>query len=70
MWLVLLKSAKDQALAVDTLGQQVPPRVKYVTTCLLIRNTIGSASCSIEWGMAQSLAWDPQGAIWSFVEKS
>jgi hypothetical protein len=27
MWLVMLKSAKDQILGVDTPGQHVPPRV-------------------------------------------
>jgi hypothetical protein len=27
MWIVMLESAKDQILGVDTLGQQVPPRV-------------------------------------------
>jgi hypothetical protein len=37
MWLVMLESAKDQILGVDTPGQQVPPRVRYGTTCLLIR---------------------------------
>jgi hypothetical protein len=30
----------------------VSPRVRYGTTCLLIRNTIGSVSCSVEWGLA------------------
>jgi hypothetical protein len=53
-WHVVLKSAKDQILGVDTLGHHVPPRVRYGMTCLLIRNTIGSVSCSDEWG----LAWD------------
>jgi hypothetical protein len=47
----MLKSAKDQILGVDTLGQHVPPRVWYGTTCLLIRNTIGSVSGSVEWGI-------------------
>jgi hypothetical protein len=28
----------------------VPPRVQYGTCCLLIRNTIGSVSFSVEWG--------------------
>jgi hypothetical protein len=28
----------------------VPPRVRYGMTCLLIRNTITSVSCSVEWG--------------------
>jgi hypothetical protein len=37
MWLVMLEYAKDQILGVDTLGQQVPPRVRYGTACLLIR---------------------------------
>jgi hypothetical protein len=27
LWLVMLKSAKDRVLRVDTLGQQVSPRV-------------------------------------------
>jgi hypothetical protein len=49
MW--LLEFAKDQTLGVDTLGQHVPSRVQYATACLLIRNTIGSVSCSVEWGM-------------------
>jgi hypothetical protein len=48
---VVLESAKDRILGVDTLGQHVPPRVRYRTTCLLIRNAIGSVSCSVEWGM-------------------
>jgi hypothetical protein len=51
MWFVMLKSAKDRILGVDTLGQHVPPRVRYGTSCLLIRNTIGCVSCSVEWGM-------------------
>jgi hypothetical protein len=41
MWLVMLESAKDQILGVDTLGQHVPPRVQYGTACLLIRYAIG-----------------------------
>jgi hypothetical protein len=49
--LVVLESAKDQILGVDTPGQQVPPHVRYGMTCLLIRNTIGSVSCSVKWGM-------------------
>jgi hypothetical protein len=34
---VVLKSAKDQILEVDTSGQHVQPRVRYGMTCLLIR---------------------------------
>jgi hypothetical protein len=44
MWFVILKSAKDRVIGVDTPGQQVPPRVRYGTTCLLIRDAVGSVS--------------------------
>jgi hypothetical protein len=27
----------------------VPPRVWYGTTCLLIRDDVGSVRCSVEW---------------------
>jgi hypothetical protein len=50
MWLVMLGSAKDQILGVDPPGQHVPPRIRYGTTCLLIRYAIGCVSCSVEWG--------------------
>jgi hypothetical protein len=30
----------------------VPPHVRYGMDCLLIRNAIGSVSCSVEWGLA------------------
>jgi hypothetical protein len=55
MWLVLLESAKDRILGVDTPGQHVPPRVQYGTSCLLIRYAIGCVSCSIEWGWILSM---------------
>jgi hypothetical protein len=45
----MLESAKDQVIGVDTPGQQVPPRVQYGTTCLLIRDAVGSVPCSDEW---------------------
>jgi hypothetical protein len=48
-WNVVLESGKDQFLGVDTLGQHVPPCVRYGAACLLIRST-----CSDEWG----LTWD------------
>jgi hypothetical protein len=48
MWFVMLESAKDQILGVDTPVQHVLPHVWYVTTSLLIRNTIGCVSCSVE----------------------
>jgi hypothetical protein len=49
MWFFMLKSAKDRVIGVDTLGQQVLPRVRYGTTCLLIRDVVGSVTCSDEW---------------------
>jgi hypothetical protein len=51
-WHMVLKSAKGQILGVDPPGQHVLPHVRYGTTNLLIRNTIGSVSCSVEWGLA------------------
>jgi hypothetical protein len=49
IWLVMLESAKDRVIEVDTPGQQVPPRVRYGTTCLLIKDAVRSVSCSDEW---------------------
>jgi hypothetical protein len=49
-WHVVLKSANDQILGVDTPGQHVLPRVQCGMTCLLIRNTIVCVSYSVEWG--------------------
>jgi hypothetical protein len=48
MWFVMLESAKDRVLGVDTPGQQVPPRAWYGTTCLLIMDVVGSVPCSDE----------------------
>jgi hypothetical protein len=48
-WFVMLESAKDQVIGVDTPEQQVPPRVRYGTACLLIRDDVGSVPCSDEW---------------------
>jgi hypothetical protein len=45
----MLESAKDRVLGADTPGQYVPPHVQYGTTCLLIRNAVGSVPCSDEW---------------------
>jgi hypothetical protein len=45
MWIVMLESAKDRILGIDTPGQQVPPRVWYGTTCLLIGDIVGSVPC-------------------------
>jgi hypothetical protein len=33
MWIVMLESAKDQILGVDTPEQHVPPHVRYGTVC-------------------------------------
>jgi hypothetical protein len=49
MWFVMLKSTKDRVIGVDTLGQQVAPRVRYGTACLLIRDSVGSVPCSNDW---------------------
>jgi hypothetical protein len=45
----MLESAKDQVIGVDTIGQQVSPRVWYGTACLLIRDVVGSVPCLDEW---------------------
>jgi hypothetical protein len=49
MWFVMLESAKDRVIGVDNPEQQVSPRVRYRTTCLLIRDIVGSVPCSNEW---------------------
>jgi hypothetical protein len=46
LWVVMLKSAKNWVLGVDTLGQQVPPRVRYGMACLLITDGVGCEFCS------------------------
>jgi hypothetical protein len=56
LWLVMLESAKDRILGVDTPGQHVPPRVRYGMTCLLIRDVVESVPCSDEWKVAWSFA--------------
>jgi hypothetical protein len=48
MWFVMLESAKDRVIGVDTPGQQVPPCVQYGMTCLLISDAVGSVPCSDE----------------------
>jgi hypothetical protein len=49
LWLVMLESAKDRVIGVDTLGQQVSPCVPYGTACLIIRDVVESVSFSDEW---------------------
>jgi hypothetical protein len=65
MW--LLESAKDQTLGVDTPGKHEPSCVQYGMACLLIRNTIGSMSCSVEWGLAWRFHLGPHGARGAFI---
>jgi hypothetical protein len=45
----MLESAKDRVLGVDTPGQQVPPHVRYGTTCLIMRDVVESVPYSDEW---------------------
>jgi hypothetical protein len=49
MCFVMLESANDRVIGVDTPGQKVPPRVQYGTTSLLIRDVVGNVRCSDEW---------------------
>jgi hypothetical protein len=49
MWFFMLESAKYRVIGVGTPGQQVLPHVRYGTTCLLIRDAVGSVPCSDEW---------------------
>jgi hypothetical protein len=49
MWFVMLESTKDQIIEVDTSVQQVSPRVRYETPCLLIRDAVESVPYSNEW---------------------
>jgi hypothetical protein len=53
--LVMFESAKDRVLGVDTLGQQVPPCVRYGMTCLLIRDVVGYESGLVVWGKMQNM---------------
>jgi hypothetical protein len=64
MWFVMLESAKDRILEVDTPRQHVPPRVRYGTACLLIRYAIGCMSCLVEWGWLLSL-WHSVWTAWT-----
>jgi hypothetical protein len=49
LWLVMLEFAKDRVIGVDSPGQQVLPRVRYGTTCLLITDVVRSVPCLDEW---------------------
>jgi hypothetical protein len=67
MWFVMLKSGKDQVIGVDTPGQQVSPRVWYGTTCLLIRDVVGSVPCSDEWEIGIVTHLGSHNARWVMV---
>jgi hypothetical protein len=58
----MLESAKDRVLGVDTPGQQVPPHVRYGTTCVIIRDVVGSVPCSVEWEIGVVTRPDTHGA--------
>jgi hypothetical protein len=55
MWFVMLESTKDRVLGVDIPRQQLPPHVRYGTTCLLIRTVVGCESYSVVWGKTQNV---------------
>jgi hypothetical protein len=48
MWSVMLESANDRVIGVDTPRQQVLPCVRYGMTYLLIRDVVGSVPYSDE----------------------
>jgi hypothetical protein len=62
MWFVMLESAKDRLLLVDTPRQQVSSCVRYGTACLLIRDAVGSVPCSDEWEIGVVTHPDSHGA--------
>jgi hypothetical protein len=69
MWLVMLESAKDRVIGVDTPGQQLPPRVRYGTACLLIRDAVGNVPCSNEWEFGVVTRLDSHGAREAMVPR-
>jgi hypothetical protein len=58
----MLEYAKDRVIGVDTPGQEVLPRVRYETTCLLIRDIVGSVPCSDEWEIGVFARLNSHGA--------
>jgi hypothetical protein len=60
-WLVMLDSAKDCILGVDTPGQHVPPRVWYGTACWLITKALVCLSCQ-KCGTGMAITTRPQCA--------
>jgi hypothetical protein len=49
MWFIMLESAKDRVIGVETIGQQVLPHIRYGTTCPLIRDVVRNVPCSDKW---------------------
>jgi hypothetical protein len=66
----MLESAKDRVLGVDTSGQQVPPRVRYGMSCLLIRDAVGSVPCSDEWEIGIVTHLGSHSARWAVVPRT
>jgi hypothetical protein len=62
MWFVMLESVKDRVMGVDTPEQQVIPRVRYGTACLLIRDDVGGVPCSDEWEIGVVIRLGSHGA--------
>jgi hypothetical protein len=62
MWIVMIKSTKDQVLGVDTTGQHDLSRVWYGTTCLPISDVVGSVPCSDEWEISVVTCLGSHGA--------
>jgi hypothetical protein len=62
MWFIMLESVNDQVIGVDTLGQQVPPCVRYGTACPLIRDVVGCVPCSNEWEIGMVTRLGPHSA--------
>jgi hypothetical protein len=48
IWFVMIESAKDRIIGVDTPGQLVPSSVRYGMACPLIRDAMRSVPCSEE----------------------
>jgi hypothetical protein len=67
MWFVMLKSTKNRVIGVDTPLQQVSPRVRYGTACLLIRDAMGSVPCSDEWEISVVTRLGSHGARGAMV---
>jgi hypothetical protein len=70
LWLVILESAKDRVLGVDTPGQHVSPRVRYGTACLIISYVMGSVPCLDEWEIGVVIGLGSQGARGAMVSRT